>query len=74
MSNYENIEIVGTPPVLIEKDHDCQECGTVHDMEACPKCGSWISVGFGLTGGGFGLYKYCNNEKCDWFYKRLEVE
>ena len=74
MVEYENIKIVGTPPTLIEKDHDCQECGSTHDLEACPKCGSWISHGYGLMFGGFGAYKYCNNDSCDWLWKRLEVE
>jgi hypothetical protein len=59
----------GADPILVEKDADCPDCGSVHDLEKCPKCGAWITHGFGLMGGGFGPYKFCNNEQCDWFWK-----
>lgn len=59
----------GDPPVPVEKDHDCEECGNTHDLEQCPKCGSWISFGFGLMAGGCGPYMFCNNEECDWVRK-----
>jgi hypothetical protein len=25
-------------------------------------------------GGGIGNYIYCNNPKCDWFYKMLDAD
>jgi hypothetical protein len=43
----------------------------------CPKCGRRLTdgtcEGYGLAfGGGIGHYIYCNNPKCDWFYKMLD--
>lgn len=61
----------GTPPILVEKNADCSECGQKHDLEKCPKCGSWIEIGFGLMFGGFGEYKFCQNDKCTWRWKRI---
>jgi hypothetical protein len=28
-------------------------------LESCPKCGGEPETGFGLAGGGFGIYSYC---------------
>lgn len=62
---------LGTPPVLVEHDHDCQQCGNVHDIEACPNCGADVFHGFGLgIGPGFGEYKVCE-AGCGWFCKRM---
>ena len=60
----------GERPLLHAKDVDCGDCGQVHDLEKCPKCGAWIEHGFGLMFGGFGPYKFCRNDACDWFWKR----
>ncbi len=65
---------MGEPAILVETDADCQECGRVHDMEKCPKCGSWIDEGYGLAFGGMGHYKSCLNEKCDWWWKEQDME
>jgi hypothetical protein len=35
----------------------------------CPKCGSEIGSGYGLAYGGMGVYNYCLNDECDWFWK-----
>lgn len=35
----------------------------------CPKCGAPTVDGFGLAGGGYGPYTYCENDKCDYFDK-----
>ena len=59
----------GKPPILVEKDADCSDCGQKHDMEKCPECGSWIELGFGLMFGGLGEYKFC--QKCNWHWKRV---
>lgn len=68
------MEEIGTRPVLVEREHDCKECGKVHDLEKCPDCGGWIEVGYGLMGGGMGMYKWCPEEKCRWMWKELETE
>ncbi len=35
----------------------------------CPKCGAPIFEGFGLAGGGYGVYQGCTAEGCDYFEK-----
>lgn len=60
---------LGVPPILVEKNKDCQECGRVHDIEVCPLCGSFIFLGFGFLGGGLGEYKICDADTCPWIYK-----
>jgi hypothetical protein len=74
ISHAKQVHPQGDPPVLVEKDHDCKECGKTHDLEKCPRCGSWITPGFGLMGGGFGPYWFCNNDDCDWFRKECLPE
>ncbi len=65
---------MGEPAILVSQSHDCQECGKNHELEKCPKCGSWIDLGYGLAFGGMGLYKNCLNDKCDWWWKEQERE
>lgn len=39
----------------------------------CPKCGSEsVYQGYGLAGGGVGLYEGCDADGCDWFAKQLD--
>ena len=66
------IREIGESPILVAENVHCDECGREHDFEKCPKCGSWIEIGYGLCFGGFGAYKYCSNDSCDWYWKRLE--
>ena len=54
-------------PVMVETDADCLDCGRVHDMEACPDCGSDILEGFGIGFGPYGRYKVCE-EFCGWVW------
>jgi hypothetical protein len=44
------------------------------DDGRCPKCGSEIRGGYGLAGGGMGVYEYCLNDDCDWFHKFQDAE
>lgn len=64
-------DTIHPPPVMIEKDADCPDCGKVHDIEACPLCGSHLHLGYGIMRGGLGSYKVCEQEKddpeCPWF-------
>ena len=64
-------EGMGCPPLMVDPNRFCDECNTNHEFEKCPKCGSWIELGFGLMFGGYGPYKWCQNDSCDWFYKQL---
>ena len=34
-----------------------------HQVEECPACKGPLEMGFGLAGGGMGVYGYC--EKCE---------
>jgi hypothetical protein len=66
---------MGVPPILKEKNANCEDCGEVHDIELCPLCGSFIYISFGFVGGGFGQYYICDGEKdCPWIYKFLSLE
>jgi hypothetical protein len=40
----------------------------------CPKCGAETELGFGLMGGGYGTYRFCTSEACDYFIKHQEEE
>ncbi len=64
----------GDRPIMVEENANCAECGSVHDIEACPKCGASIELGYGLAFGGVGAYKYCSSETCDWSWKREDEE
>lgn len=44
------------------------------DDEKCPKCGADTLYGYGLAGGGFGVYWCCENDACDYFFKRQDKE
>lgn len=39
--------------------------------EECPKCHArgTLHTGYGLAGGGIGVYTYCDAEGCDFFDK-----
>lgn len=39
----------------------------------CPKCGEPTVEGFGLAGGGYGAYEYCEAEGCGYFHKHPEM-
>jgi len=44
---------------------------TMHSYEHCPQCEKGrIETGFGLAGGGYGPYQYCDT--CDFFVKFQE--
>jgi hypothetical protein len=38
-------------------------------LNVCPHCGTETEHGFGLAGGGYGVYVYCPKEGCDYFAK-----
>ena len=40
----------------------------------CKKCGKEMRIGYGLAGGGFGPYFYCETEGCDGFEKFQDSE
>ena len=61
---------IGTPPKMVRKNADCDECGSRHDFEVCPDCGADIYLGFGYAGGpGFGPNKICE-AFCGWSWKQ----
>lgn len=38
----------------------------------CEKCGKEMTSGFGLAGGGYGVYFFCETLGCDTFVKFQE--
>ena len=38
----------------------------------CPKCGSDVIPGYGIAFHGMGPYETCDNEKCQWYWKKIE--
>jgi hypothetical protein len=40
--------------------------------DACPHCGGELQTGFGLAGGGYGVYTYC--EACGVVTSKTETE
>ena len=40
----------------------------------CKKCGKEMQVGYGLAGGGIGMYFYCETKGCDEFVKFQDPE
>lgn len=43
-----------------------------HEVENCPICNSELQSGFGLAGGGFGVYGYC--ESCGMIVWKVIME
>lgn len=43
-----------------------------YQVEDCPTCGTKVEDGFGLAGGGFGVYGYCS--KCKRVVWKCSVE
>jgi len=52
----------------VHKREDLPECG---DHDRCPRCGGELEQGFGLAGGGFGVYTYC--PKCEMVTSKSET-
>lgn len=48
-------------PLIIHvspKDSSAPECGSTDGK--CPICGVMLESGYGMAGGGMGVYEYCN--------------
>lgn len=43
-----------------------------HQVENCPTCGATVIDGFGLAGGGMGIYGYC--PKCERVVWKCQIE
>lgn len=44
------------------------------EFDRCPKCGGETRNGYGMAGGGCGVYTYCLAEGCDYFDKTQDSE
>lgn len=43
--------------------------------DTCPKCkNETLEFGYGLAGGGIGVYTFCTTEGCDYFDKTPDPE
>jgi hypothetical protein len=42
----------------------------------CPSCGTRLTIGYGMTGGGIGPYEVCMNRRCTnpYFMKHQDPE
>lgn len=54
-----------------EKRADLPDCGATDGR--CPKCGEMLETGFGLAGGGYGVYEYCASETCNQVVTKTDV-
>ena len=52
-----------------KKDASLPECG---DHDRCPTCNRPLENGFGVAGGGYGVYTYCL--KCSVVTSKTEVD
>lgn len=43
-------------------------------LDRCPKCGTETEPGFGLAGGGYGVYVFCPNEACDGYFAKQQSD
>jgi len=55
-----------------EKRADLPDCGATDGH--CPNCGARLETGFGLAGGGYGVYEYCASEQCNRVITKTNVE
>lgn len=56
----------------LNKRSDLPDCGETDDK--CPHCGSTLETGFGLAGGGYGVYEYCASEACGRVVTKTETD
>lgn len=42
--------------------------------EICPTCGGELYSGYGLAGGGIGVYTSCLNDDCDYLDKTQDLD
>lgn len=54
------------------KRHDLPDLGATDGM--CPKCGCRLETGFGLAGGGYGVYEYCASDGCNSVVTKTETD
>jgi hypothetical protein len=54
-------------------DEPEQDERAVELLDICPCCGMPTEHGFGLAGGGYGVYVYCCNEDCDGYFAKIQV-
>lgn len=66
---------VTNPTIFIdaaEKRPDLPDCGATNGL--CPRCGDRLEVGFGLAGGGYGVYEYCASETCNKVVTKTNIQ
>ncbi len=40
----------------------------------CPHCGTKLESGYGMAGGGMGVYTFCPNEKCGQYFDKVQTD
>lgn len=56
----------------LTKRADLPDCGETEGK--CPTCGNYLQTGFGLAGGGYGVYEYCDNDDCQKVVTKTETD
>ena len=57
--------------IHIDTAHKRDDLPEFYQGDHCPKCGGEQEVGFGLAGGGYGVYTYC--PRCEQITSKSEV-
>jgi len=74
---HDGVEIPDEP-VMAKACGTPRECGkpaaVVDGRQVCPECGAPAESGYGLMGGGVGVYAFCTDDACDWFWKCQDEE
>ena len=60
-----HIDVTATPEQLQNKEPL---------PDTCPLCNTPTENGFGLAGGGYGIYVYCPNEACKGYFAKMQTE
>ena len=54
-----------------EKRSALPDCGETDGK--CPTCGEPLETGFGLAGGGYGVYEYCASDSCNKVVTKTDI-
>lgn len=44
------------------------------DEDYCPHCGTPLESGYGMAGGGMGVYMYCPADDCGKYFSKTQTD
>jgi hypothetical protein len=56
----------------VDSAHKREELPEFDQIEPCPKCGGETETGYGMAGGGMGIYAYC--PKCEVITSKSTID